>query len=154
MKKITPFLWFDEPIEIVIKYYRSIFKDAKVVKVRRANKTVKTAILRLHGQDLMLLNGGPHFKFTPAVSFFVNCRTQAEVDDLWRKLSKDGHESRCGWLQDKYGLSWQIIPDVLMKYLADKNPTRAERVWQAMLKMSKIDIRALKEAYLGGTLKR
>ncbi len=149
MKKITPFLWFDAPIEQVMKYYRSIFKDAKIKNVRRAGKTITTATLRIHDQEFMLLNGGPHFKFTPAVSFFVNCQTQAEVDALWEKLSKGGEKSHCGWLKDKYGLSWQIIPAILGKYLADKNPAKADRVWKAMLQMNKLDIATLKEAYTG-----
>jgi predicted 3-demethylubiquinone-9 3-methyltransferase (glyoxalase superfamily) len=149
MKKITPFLWFDAPIEQVMKYYCSIFKDAKILNVRRAGKTVSTAIFRLHNQEFMILNGGPHFKFTPAVSFFVNCKTQAEVDELWEKLSKGGEKSHCGWLKDKYGLSWQIIPAILGKLLADRDRTKSDRVWKAMLQMGKIDIQTLREAYAG-----
>jgi predicted 3-demethylubiquinone-9 3-methyltransferase (glyoxalase superfamily) len=149
MKKITPFLWFDAPIEQVMKYYCSIFKDAKILGIRRAGGTVATATFRLHGQEFMILNGGPHFKFNPAVSFFVDCKSQAEVDELWEKLSKGGEKSHCGWLKDKYGLSWQIIPSILMKLLEDKNRTKANRVWKAMLQMSKIEIKVLKAAYAG-----
>jgi predicted 3-demethylubiquinone-9 3-methyltransferase (glyoxalase superfamily) len=149
MKKITPFLWFDAPIEKVMKYYCSIFKDAKILSIRRAGRTVSTAIFRLHNQEFMILNGGPHFKFTPAVSFFVNCKTQAEVDELWEKLSQGGEKSHCGWLKDKYGLSWQIIPTVLGQLLSDKDRAKSDRVWKAMLQMGKIDIATLKEAYAG-----
>jgi len=149
MKKITPFLWFDAPIESVMKFYCSIFEDSKIINVRRAGKKVSTAVFRLHGQDFMILNGGPHFKFTPAVSFFVDCKDQAEVDRLWTALSRGGEKSHCGWLKDKYGLSWQIIPSVLMRLLADQDPVKADRVWQAMLQMSKIDIKTLQAAYAG-----
>ena len=127
MKKITPFLWFDAPIKQVMKYYCSIFKDSKIINVRRAGKKATTAIFRLHGQDFMILNGGPHFKFTPAVSFFVDCKDQVEVDRLWNALSRGGEKSHCGWLKDKYGLSWQIIPSILMKLARRPGSPRQSR---------------------------
>jgi predicted 3-demethylubiquinone-9 3-methyltransferase (glyoxalase superfamily) len=147
MQKITPFLWFDNNAEEAIRFYRSIFKNSKIIRAYRQGKKLTSAKFRLNGQDFMALNGGPHFKFTPAISLFVSCKKQAEVDRLWEKLSKGGEKSRCGWLKDKYGLSWQIIPDTLGDLLSDKDPKKAERVFQAMLKMTKIDISALKRAY-------
>src|SRR5579859_577878 len=133
MKKLTPFLWFDAPLEEVTRYYRAIFRnDFTALHYRRASETVTTATFRIHGQEFMALNGGPHFKFTPAISFFVNCQTQAEVDGLWNKLSKNGEKSHCGWLKDRYGISWQIVPEILGKLLADKDAAKADRVWQAM----------------------
>lgn len=147
MKKLTPFLWFDAPLEEVMKYYRSIFKsDFQVLSQRFAGTTVNTATFRIRGQEFMALNGGPHFKFTPAISLFASCQTQAEVDGLWNKLSRHGEKSRCGWLKDKYGISWQIIPDILGKLLTDKDAAKADRVWQAMLQMGKIEIKKLQAA--------
>jgi predicted 3-demethylubiquinone-9 3-methyltransferase (glyoxalase superfamily) len=154
MQKITPFLWFDDKAEEAMNFYVSIFKNSKVGYVTRYGKagpgpegTVMSATFQLDGQDFFALNGGPHFKFTPAVSFFVNCETQQEVDELWEKLSAGGREDRCGWLQDKFGLSWQIIPSVLTQLLHDKDPEKSRRVMQAMLQMVKIDIKGLQQAY-------
>jgi predicted 3-demethylubiquinone-9 3-methyltransferase (glyoxalase superfamily) len=148
MQKITPFLWFDNQAEEAMNFYVSIFKNSKVVSVTPGpNGTVMTAKFRINGQEFMVLNGGPMFKFTEAISFMVNCETQQEVDELWEKLSEGGEEGRCGWLKDKYGLSWQIIPTALGELLGDKDPEKAKRVMQAMLQMKKIDIKALRQAY-------
>jgi predicted 3-demethylubiquinone-9 3-methyltransferase (glyoxalase superfamily) len=138
MKKITPFLWFDGKAEEAMKFYVSIFKNAKILGPNR---------FELEGQEFLVLNGGPQFTFTPAISFFINCETQQEVDDLWEKLSAGGEEGRCGWLKDKYGLSWQVIPSVLGPMLSDKDPVKAKRVLNAMLQMNKIDIAALRHAH-------
>jgi predicted 3-demethylubiquinone-9 3-methyltransferase (glyoxalase superfamily) len=154
MQKIVPFLWFDGKAEEAMNFYVSVFKNSKVVSVTRYGKagpgpegTVMSATFQLEGQEFYALNGGPMFTFTPAISLFVNCETQKEVDDLWEKLTEGGSEQRCGWLQDKYGLSWQIIPTVLGRLLQDKNPAKAQAVMQAMLQMDKIDIARLKKAY-------
>jgi predicted 3-demethylubiquinone-9 3-methyltransferase (glyoxalase superfamily) len=150
MQKITPFLWFDGKAEEAANFYVSVFKNSKVVSVSPGpNGTAMSTTFQLDGQDFFALNGGPHFTFTPAVSFFVNCETQQEVDELWEKLSEGGKEERCGWLKDKYGLSWQIIPSVLSKLLRDKDREKANRVMQAMLQMNKIDIKRLEQAYAG-----
>jgi len=153
MQKITPFLWFDGKAEEAMNFYVSIFKNSRVGRVTRYGDggpgpkgTVMSATFQLEGQDFYALNGGPQYKFTPAISLFVSCESQAEVDDLWEKLSDGGRKDRCGWLQDKYGLSWQIIPSVLGTLLQDKDPARASRVMQAMLAMDKIDIKRLQEA--------
>ena len=154
MQKITPFLWFDGNAEEAMNLYVSVFKNSKVVSVTRYGEagpgpkgTVMAATFELEGQQFYALNGGPQYKFTPAISLFVSCETQQEVDELWNKLSTDGHKDRCGWLQDKYGLSWQIIPSVLGKMLGDKNPRKSQNVMKAMLQMDKIDIGKLKQAY-------
>lgn len=149
MQKITPFLWFDGQAEEAMNYYVSIFKNSKVLSVNRAGEggPVISVTFELDGQQFQALNGGPQFKFTEAISLFVNCETQEEVDELWEKLSAGGEKSRCGWLKDKYGLSWQIIPSLLGKLLQDKDPAKAQRVMQAMLQMSKIDIKTLQLAY-------
>ena len=154
MQKITPFLWFDGNAEEAMNLYVSIFKNSKVVSVTRYGDagpgpkgTVMSATFQLEGQQFYALNGGPQYKFTPAISLFVSCETQKEVDELWNKLSAGGHKDRCGWLQDKYGLSWQIIPTALGKMLQDKNPRKAQNVMKAMLQMDKIDIAKLKQAY-------
>jgi predicted 3-demethylubiquinone-9 3-methyltransferase (glyoxalase superfamily) len=154
VQKITPFLWFDGNAEEAMNLYVSIFKNSKVVSVTRYGDagpgpkgTVMSATFQLEGQQFYALNGGPQYKFTPAISLFVSCETQKEVDELWNKLSAGGHKDRCGWLQDKYGLSWQIIPTALGKYLQDKNPRKAQNVMKAMLQMDKIDIAKLKQAY-------
>lgn len=154
MQKITPFLWFDDKAEEAMNFYVSIFKNSKVGRVTRYGEggpgpkgTVMSATFQLDGQDFFALNGGPLFKFTEAISFFVNCETQQEVDELWEKLSAGGEKQRCGWLKDKYGLSWQIIPSVLGKFLQDKDAEKAKRVMQAMLQMEKIDIKRLQQAY-------
>ena len=160
MQKITPFLWFDENAEEAVNYYTSIFKDSKIATVSRYDEagaaasgrpkgSVMTASFQLNGQDFIALNGGPHFKFTEAISFVVNCETQEEVDFYWEKLSKGGDEKAqmCGWLKDKFGLSWQIVPTALGKLLSDPDPEKSQRVMQAMLQMKKIDIEGLKQAY-------
>jgi predicted 3-demethylubiquinone-9 3-methyltransferase (glyoxalase superfamily) len=154
MQKITPFLWFDGNAEEAMNFYTSVFKNSKVVNVRRYGEagpgpkgTVMTGTFQINGQEFYALNGGPKYKFTPAISFFVNCENQPEVDELWDKLSAGGRKDKCGWLTDKFGLSWQIIPSALGKMLGDKNPKKANRVMQAMLQMDKIDIKKLKEAY-------
>jgi predicted 3-demethylubiquinone-9 3-methyltransferase (glyoxalase superfamily) len=138
MQKITPFLWFDGKAEEAMKFYVSIFKNSMILGSNR---------FLLDGQEFLVLNGGPQFTFTPAVSFFVNCETQQEVDELWEKLSEGGKKGRCGWLKDKYGLSWQVIPSDLGKMLADKDPEKARRVRNAMLQMNKIETKVLKQAY-------
>ena len=154
MPKIVPFLWFDGKAEEAMNFYASIFKNSKIGEVTRYGKagpgpegTVMSAKFQLEGQEFYALNGGPHFTFTPAISFFVNCETQQEVDELWEKLSEGGEIQQCGWLQDKYGLSWQIIPTILGKLLRDKDAAKAQRAMQAMLQMKKIDIARLKQAY-------
>jgi predicted 3-demethylubiquinone-9 3-methyltransferase (glyoxalase superfamily) len=148
MHKITPFLWFDGKAELAMKFYVSIFKNSKIVRVNRRDKKVFSVTFLLEGQKFIALNGGPHFKFTPAISFFVDCRTQQEVDRLWTRLSKGGNPQRCGWLTDKFGVSWQIIPSILGDLLQDKDDTKAGRVMNAMLGMRKIDIKGLKKAYV------
>lgn len=152
MNKITPFLWFDGKVEEAMNFYVSVFRNSKLLSVNRAgpNGPVVSASFQLDGQDFHALNGGPQFTFSPAISFFVNCETQQEVDVLWDKLSEGGEKQRCGWLRDKFGVSWQIIPSVLGKLLQDKDADKAKRVMQAMLQMDKIDIKALQEAYARG----
>lgn len=154
MQKITPFLWFDGKAEEAVNLYVSVFKNSKVVSVSRYGEagpgpkgSVMSVTFQLDGQDFYALNGGPLFTFTPAISFFVNCETQQEVDELWEKLSEGGKKDRCGWLKDKFGLSWQIIPTVLGKLLHDKDAEKSKRVMQAMLQMDKIEIKTLKQAY-------
>src|SRR5213082_1361259 len=153
MQQITPFLWFNDQAEEAMSFYTSIFKDSKVGSITRYGDagpgpkgTVMSATFQLNGQDFMALNGGPHYTFTPAISFFVSCETQAEVDELWEKLSEGGTKLQCGWLTDKFGLTWQIIPSVLIEMLSDKDAAKAQRVMQAMLQMDKIDISALEQA--------
>src|SRR5579863_3449550 len=155
MQKITPFLWFDSNAEEAANFYTSIFKNSKILNVARYGDagpgpkgSAMTVTFQLEGQQFIALNGGPHYTFSEAISFFVNCETQAEVDELWGKLTADGGSpQRCGWLKDKYGLSWQIIPKALGEMLGDKDPQKSQRVMQAMLQMNKIDIQRLKEAY-------
>jgi predicted 3-demethylubiquinone-9 3-methyltransferase (glyoxalase superfamily) len=156
MQKIFPFLWFDDQAEEAVNHYVSIFPDSKVVSVLRYGDagpgpkgTVMAVTFQLAGQEFGALNGGPQFKFTEAISLYVNCETQAEVDELWAKLSEGGEPGQCGWLKDKYGLSWQIIPTGLREMLEDKDPEKANRAMQAMLQMSKIDIAGLRKAYEG-----
>ena len=156
MQKITPFLWFDDNAEEAVNFYVSVFKNSKIGKVARYGKagpgregTVMTIAFELEGQQFVGLNGGAMFKFTEAVSFVANCEDQKEVDYFWSKLSAGGEESRCGWLKDKLGLSWQIVPVVLIEMLADKDTAKAKRVTRAMLQMDKIDIPTLKKAYDG-----
>jgi len=151
MPKITPFLWFNDQAEEAMHYYCSIFKSGKVLNVHRASGKVLTVTFELEGQQFMGLNGGPLFKFTEAVSLFVNCETQEEVDELWEKLSAGGEQGRCGWLKDKFGLSWQIIPKALMKLMSDPDPEKSQAVLQAMLKMNKIVVEDLRRAHEGQT---
>ena len=153
MQKITPFLWFDDKAEEAMNFYVSIFKDSKILGVTRNGEagpgpkgTVMSATFELDGQRFIALNGGPHFTFSPAISFFVNCETQQEVDELWEKLSEGGEKQRCGWLKDKYGLSWQIIPSALGELLQDKDAGTSGKAMKAMLQMDKIDINGLKQA--------
>jgi predicted 3-demethylubiquinone-9 3-methyltransferase (glyoxalase superfamily) len=148
MQKITPFLWFNDNAEEAAKYYVSIFKNAKITSTMPGpNGTVMGLSFTLDGQEFQALNGGPQFKFTEAISLFVRAETQPEIDELWDKLSAGGEKSRCGWLKDKFGLSWQIIPPVLGELLGDKDRVKAQRVMMAMLKMNKIVIQELKDAY-------
>jgi predicted 3-demethylubiquinone-9 3-methyltransferase (glyoxalase superfamily) len=154
MQKITPFLWFDGRAEEAAKFYTSIFKNSKIGTIARYPEgapapagSVMSVTFQIEGQEFHALNGGPMYKFTPAISFFVNCATQEEVDELWEKLVAGGAPNRCGWLQDKFGVSWQIIPSVLGELLQDKDPQKSKRVMEAMLQMVKIDIKRLKEAY-------
>jgi predicted 3-demethylubiquinone-9 3-methyltransferase (glyoxalase superfamily) len=160
MQKITPFLWFDNQAEEAANFYVSIFKNSKIVSVARYGDeaakasgrpkgSVMTISFELDGQHFTALNGGPAFKFTEAISFVAHCQTQEEVDHLWEALSQDGEESRCGWLKDKYDVSWQVVPDVLIKLLQDKDAAKSRRVMQAMLQMSKIDIKILEQAHAG-----
>jgi predicted 3-demethylubiquinone-9 3-methyltransferase (glyoxalase superfamily) len=154
MTKVTPFLWFDTQAEEAAKFYVSIFRNSKIVNVARYGEagpgpkgSVMTVQFELDGQPFIALNGGPHFKFNESISFSVDCKTQDEVDEYWNKLTAGGQESQCGWLKDKYGLSWQINPTVLGEMLSDPDPEKAKRVMGAMLKMKKIDIAELKKAY-------
>ena len=154
MQKITPFLWFDNNAEEAVNFYVSIFKNSKIVSTTRYGEagpgpkgTVMAATFQLDGQEFFALNGGPQFTFSPAISLFVKCETQQEIDELWEKLSAGGAKNRCGWLQDKYGLSWQIIPPVLGEMLSDKDPRKSLSVMKAMLQMDKIDIKRLEQAY-------
>ena len=154
MSKITPFLWFDTQAEEAAQLYVSIFNNSKIVNVTRYGEagpgpkgSAMTVAFELDGQPFIALNGGPHFKFTEAISFSVDCKTQEEVDKYWQKLSEGGQEVQCGWLKDKYGLSWQINPTILGEMLSDPDPQKSKRVMEAMLKMKKIDIAGLKRAY-------
>jgi predicted 3-demethylubiquinone-9 3-methyltransferase (glyoxalase superfamily) len=165
MQKITPFLWFDDQAEEAVKFYTSVFKNSKVVKILHYGEeaakvsqsgrpvgSVLTIEFEIEGQKFTALNGGPQFQFNESVSFVVNCKTQQEVDYFWEKLTADGgQESACGWLKDKFGLSWQIVPTVLIEMLHDKDIKKAERVMKAMLQMQKIDIERLQRAYAGKT---
>jgi predicted 3-demethylubiquinone-9 3-methyltransferase (glyoxalase superfamily) len=156
MQKITPFLWFDNKAEEAMNFYISVFENSKIVSITRYGDAgpgpkgrVMTAAFQLEGQDFVALNGGPLFKFTEAISFVVECHTQEEVDKFWKKLSEGGEEGRCGWLKDKYGLSWQIVPDGLGEMLSDSDSAKSERVMKAILEMDKLDIRTLRQAYEG-----
>ena len=152
MQKIRPFLWFDGKAEEAMNFYISIFKNSKIVNVSRsgAEGRVSGCTFQLDGHEFIALNGGPQFTFSPAISFFVNCEMQPEVDELWEKLSEGGEKGRCGWLKDKFGLSWQVIPSVLGPMLHDKDPVKAKRVMNAMLQMNKIEIKGLQQAYEQG----
>jgi len=158
MQKITPFLWFNDQAEEAVNFYTSIFKNSKVLKVARYGEagerasgrpkdSVMTIEFELDGQKFVALNGGPHFKFNEAISFVVNCKTQVEVDRFWKKLSAGGKEIECGWLKDRYGVSWQIVPAILSELLCDRDSEKAQRVMQALLRMKKLDIKKLKQAY-------
>ena len=154
MQKITPFLWFDNNAGEAIEFYLSVFKDAKIVNATRYGKggpgpegTIMTATFQLYGQEFMALNGGPMFKFTEAISLFVKCDTQEEIDEFWEKLSAGGEKQQCGWLKDKFGLSWQIVPTALGEMLRDKDHEKSSRAFQAMMKMTKIDIEGLRKAF-------
>jgi predicted 3-demethylubiquinone-9 3-methyltransferase (glyoxalase superfamily) len=154
MQKIVPFLWYDGKAEEAANFYVSIFKNSKIKNIRRyveagpgQKGSVMSAEFEREGQEFIALNGGPHYTFSPAISFFVNCETQAEVDELWEKLSEGGEKVQCGWLRDKYGVSWQIIPTALGKMLADKEPQKSQRVMKVMMGMTKIEIDGLKRAY-------
>ena len=150
MPSITPFLWFDTQAEEAMNFYASIFKRSKVISVSRAQGKVMSVQFELEGQRFMALNAGPLYKFTEAISFFVGCDTQQEIDELWAKLVADGGEpSRCGWLKDKFGLSWQIIPNTLGQMLGDKDPAKAGRAMTAMMQMGKLDLEQLQTAYEG-----
>jgi predicted 3-demethylubiquinone-9 3-methyltransferase (glyoxalase superfamily) len=154
MQKITPFLWFNDNLEVAMNFYVSIFKNSKIVSVSRYGEAgpgskgkVMGATFELDGQQFLALNGGPQFSFTPAISMFVNCETQDEIDELWEKLSAGGEKSRCGWLKDKFGLSWQIVPSSLGEMLQDKNAEKSKNTMQAMLQMNKLDIAKLRQAH-------
>jgi predicted 3-demethylubiquinone-9 3-methyltransferase (glyoxalase superfamily) len=154
MQRITPFLWYDNQAEKAANFYTTIFKNSKITNIARYGDagpgpkgSVMIVTFQLEGQNFTALNGGPTFKFTPAISLFVDCETQEEVDQLWDKLSEGGRKDRCGWLQDKYGLSWQIIPRALQTLMSDPDPKRSSRVMQAMLQMDKIDVSKLQEAH-------
>jgi len=161
MQKITPFLWFDHQAEAAAKFYVSLFKNSKITGVHRYNEagasasgqkkgSVMTVTFRMAGQDFTALNGGPHFKFTEAVSMVVNCTSQTEVDYYWKKLSSGGgRTSQCGWLKDKYGLSWQIVPTAAIEMITDKNPAKSQRAMAAVMGMTKIDLKAVRRAYAG-----
>jgi predicted 3-demethylubiquinone-9 3-methyltransferase (glyoxalase superfamily) len=153
MQKITPFLWFDGNAEEAIQFYTGIFKNSKVVRLSRMGENspgqkgkLFSGSFVLDGQEFMALNGGPMFSFTPAISFFINCETQEEIDEMWEKLSEGGEKQQCGWVKDKFGISWQIIPPVLGELLNSKDPEKSQKVMGAMMKMGKIDIRGLKQA--------
>ena len=154
MQKITPFLWFDGQAEEAMNFYIAVFRNSKIVSKTRYGEegpgpkgTVMAGTFELEGQQFIALNGGPQFTFSPAISFFVNCETQEEIDELWEKLSKGGEKQRCGWLKDKYGVSWQVVPAALGKMLNDADTVRSQRVMKAMLQMDKLDIEGLKQAY-------
>ena len=151
MQKITPYLWFDGQAEDAAAHYTSIFKNARIVDVNRMGEggPAVTVTFEIDGQQFVALNGGPQFAFTEAMSLFVSCRDQAEVDDLWERLSEGGEKGQCGWLKDRYGVSWQVIPTALGELMGDPDPEKAGRVVQAMLGMTKIDIQGLRDAYDG-----
>jgi predicted 3-demethylubiquinone-9 3-methyltransferase (glyoxalase superfamily) len=150
MQKITPFLWFNNQAEEATNFYVSIFKNSKVVRVtRNGPDSVMSTVFQLDGQEFYALNGGPMFTFTPAISFFISCETQAEIDEFWEELSAGGTQERCGWLKDKFGVSWQVIPSILGKLLQNPDPEKSKRVMAAMLQMKKLDIKGLQQAAEG-----
>jgi predicted 3-demethylubiquinone-9 3-methyltransferase (glyoxalase superfamily) len=153
MQKITPFLWFNDQAEEATNFYVSIFKNSKVLRVTRNRASgpgpkgsVMSTTFQLDGQEFYALNGGPMFTFTPAISFFIHCETQPEIDDFWEKLSAGGKPERCGWLKDRFGVSWQVVPSILGKLLQDPDPAKSKRVMAAMLQMNKLDIKGLQQA--------
>ncbi|HMH35165.1 MAG TPA: VOC family protein [Puia sp.] len=146
-QKITPFLWFNDNLEEAVNLYVSVFSNAKILNMHRVGGKVLTATFQLEGQRFMALQGGPQYSFTPAISLFVDCSTQDEVDELWNKLAADPEQGQCGWLKDKFGLSWQIIPSALGELMGDPDREKSKRVMDAMLKMKKIDIAGLRKAY-------
>jgi predicted 3-demethylubiquinone-9 3-methyltransferase (glyoxalase superfamily) len=153
MQKITPFLWFDDNAEEAAKFYTSVFKNSKMGDIIHYGEagpgqagTVMIVTFELEGQKFTAVNGGPRFKFTEAISMVVNCETQEEIDYFWEKLSDGGEKSRCGWLTDKFGLSWQVVPTVVAELMSDKDPARSQRVMNAVLQMDKLDIAAMKQA--------
>ncbi len=155
--RITPFLWFDHPAEEAARFYTSIFRDSKITDISRYGEegpgpagSVMCVVFELEGQEFTALNGGPEFTFTPAISFVINCETQAEVDAYWERLSDGGEIQQCGWLTDRYGISWQVVPTVLGELLQDEDPVRAGNVMRAMMQMRKLDIAVLKSAYEQG----
>lgn len=157
MQKITPFLWFDHQAEEAAEFYCTLFKDSKINSVSRYGEagplpagTALTVSFQLEGQEFVALNGGPQYSFSPAISFYVSCATQTEVDELWTKLTAGGEEEQCGWLRDKFGLSWQIIPTQLIEMISDPNPEKARRATEAMFTMKKIDIEGIRQAYTQG----
>jgi len=156
MQKIIPFLWFDTQAEEAANFYVSIFKNSKILNLAHYGEagpgpkgSVMVATFQIEGQKFMALNGGPQYTFSPAISFYVDCETQAEVDELWEKLTAGGSDVQCGWLRDKFGVSWQIIPKALIELMQDKDPVKSQRVFKAMMGMIKIDIEGLKRAYRG-----
>jgi predicted 3-demethylubiquinone-9 3-methyltransferase (glyoxalase superfamily) len=156
MQKITPFLWFDSQAEEAMNFYVSVFRDAKAGEIRRYGEvgpgkpgTAMTVSFQLFGQEFIALNGGPVFKFSPATSFFVLCETQEEIDEYWEKLGEGGKPNQCGWIDDKFGVTWQIVPTILDKLLSDKDRAKANRAMQAMMKMVKLDIKTLQDAFDG-----
>jgi predicted 3-demethylubiquinone-9 3-methyltransferase (glyoxalase superfamily) len=156
LQKITTFLTFNDQAEEAVNFYVSVFKNSRILSTRRYGDagpgpkgSLMTAAFQLEGQEFMALNGGPSFKFSQGISLFVNCETQAEVDELWEKLSEGGQQVACGWLTDRFGVSWQIVPSALGRMLDDKDPARSQRVMRAMLQMKKLDIEKLKQAYEG-----
>ena len=157
IQRITPFLWFDSQAEEAAKFYVSIFRNSGIVTIARYGKagaeaagrppgSVMTVKFRLEGQEFVALNGGPHFKITEAISFVVSCETQEEIDDYWEKLSQGGNPDQCGWLKDKFGVSWQVVPAILDELVAETDPERSDRVMRALLQMKKLDLEALRRA--------
>ena len=158
MQRVTPCLWFDNQAEEAVNFYVSVFENSQITHVARYGDagaqgsgrpkgSVMTVAFRLDGQEFLALNGGPYFTFTPAVSFIVNCETQDQIDDLWERLSDGGETQQCGWLKDKYGVSWQVVPAALGQMMQDEDPEKSDRVMKALLQMTKIDIKGLKRAY-------
>ena len=146
---VTPFLWFNNNVGEAVRFYKSIFKKTKIINMNKDGTTVISATINLNGQEFIAFNGGPMFKFSPAVSFFIECKNQKEVDHYWEKLGKGGEKQRCGWVEDKFGISWQVIPTSLGKLMGSKDREKADRVLEAMLQMKKIDIKKLEKAYRG-----